>query len=287
MSTPAPAADARRESARGHGTRPGQFGFQDHSAPGAFDPGMADGDELSPVAAALLEEPRREPQFKLRGFVGEETVHAFARGIAEGDYAAARSAAAHMSDEDQARMADEVLPFVDGSFSKTDPAEWDDFELSFKAAFVKAQGGRPDPEYLADAGEASEGYMGGSKFEGHLAQATHMESRTEIAKRIRGDIKSAQDAGYLPAELKVSVRQNTGAGISSFSVTGLNVDQDYLTEPIDPADPEYVYSDRRDTEHGRELARRLEVATSRYTSTNTNSQVDFFQSYHDVYVRFD
>ncbi|PPG02778.1 hypothetical protein C5E06_10025 [Pseudoclavibacter sp. RFBI5] len=287
MSTSAPAADARRESARGHGARPGQFGFQDHSAPAAFDPGSAAGDELSPVAAALLEEPRREPQFKLRGFVGEETVHAFARAIGEGDYPAARVAAAHMSDEDQARMADAVLPFVDGSFAKPDPAEWDDFELSFKAAFVNAQGGRPDLEYLADAGEASKGYMGGSKFEGHLARATHMESRTQIAKRIRGDITAAQDAGYLPAELKVSVRQNTGAGVSSFSVTGTNVDQDYLTEPIDPADPDYVYSDRRDTEHGRELALWLEVATSRYTSKNTNSQVDFFQSYHDVYVRFD
>lgn len=123
--------------------------------------------------------------------------------------------------------------------------------------------------------------MGGLAFEGHLARYAEEEGLTqnEVAKRIRGDIKAAKEAGYLPKNVKVSVRQQTGSMMSGFYVRATVPDEVYQPEPYpwDEQDQNQWGSHRKDLTN--ELFRRLEAITNRYGTSDTNSMVDYFSSH--------
>ncbi|MGO1851915.1 MAG: hypothetical protein ACTH0V_00720 [Microbacteriaceae bacterium] len=289
-----PRARAALEAAR---RANGQFGDQQHSAPDHDLAAGTTGWSLEQVDAAHY-----EPPMTLAGFQPpDEDIHDLYRGMVWArergdrpeDIAVVRRFAGQMPDDDFKELYDQAqrVQHVDGD-------KWEafgDFELDVRAAMQRS-GGAVAEDFLPDAGIASEGYMGGSKFEGHLADTTRGLSQAEVGKRIRADVKAAKDAGYLPENLKVSVRSNRGSMVSSFSVSAEIPDElayrsgmrpwdgDDRLERLDPGD--YVHNPYYDRKHpfAAELSDRLERVTNRYASTDTNSMVDYFDSYHEARV---
>lgn len=272
-----PAAAAAREAAR---SANGEFGEQHHSAPAA------------PLSQAI-DQVRYEAPLKLAGFVPEDIDSTLARGFSWAHHRGndleslqeVRRAAGAMSDEDFKRLYERYNEFTRGEDSYS-TFDWESWEHETKAAYRRGCG-EVSEDYLADAGTSSEGYMGGHAFEGHLAKYAQEEglTQTEVAKRIRRDVKAAQEAGYLPKSVKVSVRQQTGAMMSGFYVRATVPDEIYDPEPYpwDGPDPVSPWRARRN-DLASELSRRLNVVTNRYGSSDTNSMVDYFDSYRESSV---
>lgn len=132
---------------------------------------------------------------------------------------------------------------------------------------------------------ASDGYLGATKVTGSMYEGAHKMglSDTEVNKLIRTDIKHATDSGYLPKAAKISVRKSRGSSYIQVSVSG--IPRGLMRHPGDA----YDSNDPRPsgpTDYGRELAARIEVVTGAYGRNDTNSQVDYFNSYRSPSVSF-
>jgi len=103
----------------------------------------------------------------------------------------------------------------------------------------------------------------GSKFSGY-------QTSVAVAKKVRSDLKEAQEKGYLPAHVSFSVKapsnnvQVTVHGISDSRLFTLEKDS-------------YGYVVERPTAEAKELKERIEGITSAYNSSSSKHEVDYFQ----------
>ena len=132
----------------------------------------------------------------------------------------------------------------------------------------------------------------GSKYE-----ATKGETTTQIAARIRADVKAAQTAGDLPRSLKVSVTTKYFSGGSSIDLRirgGLEGIQVYNPERlrIDRDEPNVFHGDVHwpvYTPVFDAIKRRLKSIYSAYNFDDSDSQVDYFhvRFYGDVIIAWE
>lgn len=296
-----PSVEAAREKAR---RASGEFGAQSHTAPDAEftsrnNPLQWSGDQI--------EASTYEPPMRLAGmppsddFTGQFMTGACwvrDNGERPEDIRSLRRFAGQMSDDDFRDHYLRSLQLRDQQEGGSPDFDWDlveDFDLDLKASYQRG-GGRVAEDYLADAGTRSEGYMGGSKFEGYLAKNSSSLPQAEVAKRIREDVKAAKGAGYLPQDLKVSVRSRRGSMISGFSVRATVPDELTYIEGTHPWEkPDFADADRRGVTpfHPKRhpfaatIEERLEIVTNRHAERDVNSMVDFYQVHHDASVYID
>ena len=124
----------------------------------------------------------------------------------------------------------------------------------------------------------------GSKYE-----ATKDETTTQIAARIRADVKAARAAGELPDALKVSVTTRYYSGGSSIDLNitgGLDGIQVYSPErmKVDRDDPRTFHGDNEYppyTPEYDEILKRLQAIHRAYNFDDSDAQVDYFHvNYH-------
>jgi hypothetical protein len=144
------------------------------------------------------------------------------------------------------------------------------------------------------AGKASEGYMGGSKWEGGNA---HLNlSAREIAARTRAYVKALGQAGEVDADIKVSVTSERFAGGSAVNVVfsstaasgpyddGPLWDANPEYDPTNPYDPRYPQRTLRPSVKA--LAAKVETFGRSFIEYDVNSMVDYFQQsvYFSLYA---
>jgi len=115
-----------------------------------------------------------------------------------------------------------------------------------------------------------EGYMGSQGWRGEKAPTTYMPSK-EIAKNIRNDIKEAVKAGYLPSNLKYSVRHSSASMSSSIDVKISGLGEDIDTHEYDTRYDRMVHKPEV-----KELIERVENIHNAYNSDSSNGMVDYF-----------
>jgi hypothetical protein len=120
------------------------------------------------------------------------------------------------------------------------------------------------PAFTKEEASANEYYPAttGSKFTGY-------QNATEIAKKVRADLKEAQEKNYLPQHLSFSVKKDSGAMSSSVTVTVIGIPDEKIS------DLPGVFG--RLTPEAQELRKRVEGITGAYNQSRTNSQLDYFQ----------
>ena len=97
-------------------------------------------------------------------------------------------------------------------------------------------------------------------------------SAAEIAKAIRADVKAAQQAGDLPAGIKVSVRaRNFAGGCAVDLAVTAGIDDAFLYEPQHDQ-----YDRRAYTPAARELRDRLEQIREAYNHDGSDSMTDHY-----------
>ena len=98
----------------------------------------------------------------------------------------------------------------------------------------------------------------GSKYSGY-------QDVTEIAKKLRKDFKEAQEAGYLPAELKISVVGDKYSGGQALNISIQNVKDADIQNDAD----RYGYNAK-----GKELESRVRTVADAYNSRSRFSPLD-------------
>lgn len=131
---------------------------------------------------------------------------------------------------------------------------------------------------------ASEGYLGATKVTGSMHDGARSLSDAEVNKLIRTDIKHAQECGYLPAALKARVRK--ARGYSAVYVTVSGIPRELVWHPGDPYDADDPRPSGR-VGYGEALVDRLTVVAGAYGRDNSNSMVDYFDSYRMPSITFD
>lgn len=124
-----------------------------------------------------------------------------------------------------------------------------------------------------------EGYMGSQGWRGEKSPTTYIPTK-EIAKNIRNDIKEAVKAGYLPSNLKYSVR-NSSASMSS----SIDVKISGLGEDIDTHEYDTRYDRMVHKPEVKELIKRVENIHNAYNSDSSNVMVDYFNKAYYGQVR--
>lgn len=128
----------------------------------------------------------------------------------------------------------------------------------------------------------AEGYMGSQGWIGeklHQRQeeskandeSYHYMSNREVTKEIRNDIKEAVKKGYLPNNLKYSIRNDSAGWSSSINVKISGLGDDYDTHEYDNRYERIVPK-----KEVKELIERVENIHSAYNSDSSNSGVDYF-----------
>lgn len=182
------------------------------------------------------------------------------------------------------KWADELVPkAVKKAPSKKTPVAKSKAYLSIeKSQVIK------DPE-VSD----SSGYLGGSRFvggkvaEGRAQYGGYIHPKY-VTSEMRKDIKEAVALGELPEDLSYSVRKNTGAGVSSITISVGK--KDGRSTNIIPA--EYYSREQSqeyrntggETKDGKKLRAYLEALGNQWCEYDINSQVDYFHSSHRARV---
>ncbi|WP_251153834.1 hypothetical protein [Cellulosimicrobium sp. Marseille-Q4280] len=114
----------------------------------------------------------------------------------------------------------------------------------------------------------------GSKYDGFRDVA-------QIAKDVRADLKAAQKAGYLPPDMRISVRSDkySMGQAMRLAVSGLS-DED-LYQPKSDLDLSYG---RRNTAYAREVRDRIEAIAKAYDQTESESQTDYYHGTYHCFV---
>ena len=190
---------------------------------------------------------------------------------------------AHFTSKEAARFAFEALQ-SDVFSGKFIPQTKEGFDSSIFAIVPEAKDSKIGKQPIA---ADHEGYMGGTRFIGGLAQPKKADgtndyvSQTEAAKGIRDLISQAKKAGELPSWVNISVRKNSGAWVSSIAV-----EISYKPEGKVQAIPEAWRETPRENNPLRtdltEAAERLEsyvkYLSSQFEQSENNSMVDYFSS---------
>lgn len=150
-------------------------------------------------------------------------------------------------------------------------------ELSDRELTALASGWEPGRAWLV-----KEDSMYGDRVDGEFYDPQRPLS--EVSKRIRGDIKGAVAAGYLPDEYVYRV--TTSRGSVRIVVEGMPDDEAFYRDPNSPyAGPDgfvTVASWRRN-----QIDKRLQRIGDSYASMQSNSQVDYFNNSHYTSVTFE
>lgn len=291
-----PEAAARRERSR---ESDGKFGHQQHSAPEMSV--RADSSVDNPMGwdAEQIEASSYEAPLVLNGLRPEDLDEigglgfgsefraacgwAHSRGDRPEDIRQVRKFAGQMSDESFRHLYHAIIEAGEthGDDHKSLWLEYDRIGAEATAAYTGDQTDPVADDYMASSGTSSEGYMGGSEFTGHLYRETRSLSDTEVAKRIRDDIKAAKQAGYIPKNVRVSVRNNRG--YSGFTVTAKMPGSTLYETAQRPWLPINKYNGNpwrtRKSRPAAIVSQRLEAVTNRYGYSDINSMVDYHNSY--------
>lgn len=117
------------------------------------------------------------------------------------------------------------------------------------------------------------GYYG-QRFTGGRA-TEDVNDATEIAKRVRADIKKAQEYGALPDSFKYSVTRDKFAGGQAVrvQVDGVPDAKQFRTEELDPGVPRRVR-----TQWASELHRTLSVIGNQWQDSENDPMIDYFDN---------
>lgn len=113
----------------------------------------------------------------------------------------------------------------------------------------------------------------GSKYAGYRDVA-------EIARDVRVDLKAAQKAGYLPADVKISVRSEKFSMGQTMRLEVKGLGDEDLYQPKSDLDMSW---ERRNTAYAREVRDRVEAIAKAYDQTDSESQTDY---HHGTYFCF-
>ena len=116
-----------------------------------------------------------------------------------------------------------------------------------------------------------EGYLGSKGWAG--AKSGFSYKMSEVAKAIRGDIKEAMRAGYLPKDIKVSIRSRDNAidGIVDFG----SANDDYMYELSTNYGTDYVAAYKLRSDYQKTI-NKVQAIVDNYNYNSSNSQVDYF-----------
>lgn len=130
-------------------------------------------------------------------------------------------------------------------------------------------GGKTDPGYTPPGGRVEPGYgqgtlQTGSNFEGFL-------DATEVASRVRAELKKAQAANYLPAGVSFSVTRDKYAGGQSVNVEVRGIPDADRLDPVEKND----WNDPVDCPEANELHDRVDSITNAWNRQDRDSSSDF------------
>jgi hypothetical protein len=143
---------------------------------------------------------------------------------------------------------------------------------------AQAAGIQFDPTYRPPGARRTPGYSQGGAVVGEHYTG-HMDI-TAVNKLARAEYKRAQDAGWLPPGLNISVRGRKFAGGQAMDVTikGLTEDEIHETDHN---------GERTWTPQARELRDRLETIADAWNRNDTDSQIDYFDVEYYSHVNLD
>lgn len=115
-----------------------------------------------------------------------------------------------------------------------------------------------------------EGYLGAKGWAG--AKSDFSYNTAEIAKAVRADIKEAKKAGWLPEDIKVSVRSRDNAVDTLVDFGRENDDYMYELHPVTDGDYVRGYKLKKDYQ---ETLDRVESIVNNYNYNTSNLQADY------------
>lgn len=130
---------------------------------------------------------------------------------------------------------------------------------------------RPAHNFVEPEIKEIEGYLGSKGWAG--AKSGFSYKMSEVAKAIRGDIKEAMRAGYLPKDIKVSIRSRDNAidGIVDFG----SANDDYMYELSTNYGTDYVAAYKLRSDYQKTI-NKVQAIVDNYNYNSSNSQVDYF-----------
>lgn len=114
----------------------------------------------------------------------------------------------------------------------------------------------------------------GSKYDGYRDVA-------EISRDVRSDLKAAQKAGYLPPDLRISVRSEKYSMGQAMRLEVKGLSDEDLYQPKSDLDMSW---ERRNTAYAREVRDRIEAIAKAYDQTHSESQTDYHHGTYHCFV---
>ncbi|GAB3142488.1 hypothetical protein [Marisediminicola antarctica] len=175
---------------------------------------------------------------------------------------------------------DEIAPYWDRASSAIESG--DTFELNralLEASLANddAHPVRLDPSWRLPGVRAEEGFYESARLVGEKLATLADHNIAAINKLVRSDIDEAKKAGWLPANLEVSVRKSQG----SMNMLVTSVPDELQTEPH-PAGEMWV----RQSKAAKEIESRLTQVAQQYGTFENDTQQDFFSNSFYVRVTF-
>lgn len=137
--------------------------------------------------------------------------------------------------------------------------------------------------YTPPGAEYAESPTGGPVVYQHRTGSKYTGFRpvAQISRDVRADLKEAQKAGYLPPDLRISVRSDSYSmgQAMRLSVTGLSDEE--LYQPQSDIDMSW---ERRNTAYAREVRDRIEAIARAYDQTDSESQTDYYHGTYHCFV---
>lgn len=104
------------------------------------------------------------------------------------------------------------------------------------------------------------------------AKFTGWRDVASIAKDVRADLKAARKAGYLPEELRISVRSDKFAGGQAIQLQVRGLDDRDIYQPKSHLDLAY---ERRYTEYATQVRDRVTAIANAYGKSDVSSETDY------------
>ena len=131
-------------------------------------------------------------------------------------------------------------------------------------------GGKTDPDYIPPGAKLEPGYgqgtlSTGSNFEGFL-------DATEVAARVRAELKRAQAANYLPAGVTFSVTRDKYSGGQSVNVVVRGIPDSDRLDPVE----KNQWNEPIECPEALELVNRVDSITNAWNRQDTDSSSDYY-----------